>query len=58
MLANAQYPRRECMEIVGIITSVPDNEFEKTFGKIVYKVRVKINNRDIESCHRVGSQDR
>ena len=56
--ANAQYSRRECVEIVGIPTSVADNELEETFCKIVDKVGVKIDDRDIVSCHRVGSQGR
>ena len=55
---NAQYSRRECVEIMGIPISVPDNELEKTFCKIVDKVGVKINDRDIESCHCVGSHGR
>ena len=36
-----------------ILTSVPGNDREETFCKIV---GVKIDVRDIESCHRVGSQ--
>ena len=32
--ANAQYFRRECLEIVRIPTSVPDNELEKAFCKL------------------------
>ena len=53
---NTQYSRRECVEILGIPTSVPANELEETFCKIVDKIEFKINYRDIESCHRVGSQ--
>ena len=45
--ANAQYSWRECGEIVGIPTSVPDDELEETFCKIVDKVGVKIDDRDI-----------
>ena len=45
--ANAQYSRRECVEIVGIPTTVPDNELEETFCKIVDKVGVTIDDRDI-----------
>ena len=45
------------MEIVCIPTSVPDNELEEIFCKIVDKVGVKINDRYSESSHRVGSQD-
>ena len=55
---NAQYSRRECVEILGIPTSVPANELEEAFCKIVDKIEFKINDRDIESCHRVGSQGR
>ena len=53
---NVQYSRRECVEIIGTPTSV--QELEETFCKIVDKVGVKINFRDIESCRRVGSQSR
>ena len=42
----------------GIPTSVLDKQLEETFCNIVDKVGVKINDRDIESCHRVGSQGR
>ena len=48
---NAQYSRRECVEIVGITTSVPDNQLEETFCKIIDKVGFRINDRDIEHCH-------
>ena len=46
------------MEIEGIPTSVPDNKLEEILCKIVGKVGVEINDRDIESCHRVCSQGR
>ena len=46
------------MEIVSIPTSIPDDEFEETFCKIFDKVGVKINDRDIESCHCVGNHGR
>ena len=39
-------------------TSVPDNKLEEILCKIVGKVGVEINDRDIESCHRVCSQGR
>ena len=35
-----------------------NNELEKTFCKIADKVGVKINDRDIESCHRVDNDGR
>ena len=46
------------MDIVGIPTSFLNDELEETFYKITNKVGVKINDRDTESCHRVGSQGR
>ena len=55
-MANAYYSWGEYAEIVGIPTSVLDKQLEETFCNIVNKVGVKINDRDIESCHRVGSQ--
>ena len=56
--ANDQYSRRVHVKILGIPTSVRDNELEETLCKIVNKVGVKISNRDIESCHHVGCQGR
>ena len=56
--ANTQYSRGERVETVGITTSVPDKELEETLCKIIGKVGVKINDRDIESCHGVGRQGR
>ena len=56
--ASAQYSRRKYAGIVGLPTSVPDNELEETFCKFVDKVGVEINDRDIESCHLVGNQGR
>ena len=41
-LANAQYSRRKCMEIVGITTSVPDNELEKTLCNFVSMLELKL----------------
>ena len=46
------------MKIVVIATSVPDNQLEEIFCKIIEKVGVKINDRDIEFYCPVGSQGR
>ena len=40
---------------VGITTLVTDNELKGTFCKIVDKIGVKIDDRDIEFCHRLGN---
>ena len=54
--ANAQYSRRECVEISGIPKSVEDNALESTLCKIFDKVGMEINQNHIEACHRVGRQ--
>ena len=40
--ANAQYSRREFVEIVDIPTSVPDNELEETFAKLSARLELKL----------------
>ena len=59
--ANAQYSRRECLEVAGIPESVKQNELEnkslRTFNKslrIFKKVGCDIPSDNIEACHRVG----
>ena len=42
-------------EDCGYTYLVPDNELEETLCKIVDNVAVEINDRNIESCHCVGS---
>ena len=54
--ANAQYSRRECVEISGIPKSVEDNALESTSCKIFDKVGMEINQNHIEACHRAGRQ--
>ena len=46
------------METASIPTSFPDYKREETFCEIVDRVELKINDRDIESCYRVGTQGR
>ena len=53
--ANAQYSRRDCLEVAGIPESVKQNELEDKVLRIFKKVGCDfpvIN--DIEACHRVG----
>ena len=45
--ANAQYSRRECLEIVGIPRSVDDNSLEEKVIQVFEKVGC-----NIEACHR------
>ena len=54
--ANAQYSRRECLELVGIPQSVKDDDLEKIVTKIVNKVGINITERDMQAVHRIGKE--
>ena len=51
--ANAQYSRRECIEVAGIPSSVSDDNLENKVLKIFDKLGVPINPNNIEACHRI-----
>ena len=53
---NAQYSRRECLEIAGIPSSVSDKDLKEVVCKVITKAGVDITADDIEDCHRVGSK--
>ena len=55
--ANAQYSRRECLEIIGIPSSESGKDLEEVVCKAITKDGVNINADDIEDCHRVGKKD-
>ena len=55
--ANAQYSRRECLEVVCIPNSVKQNELENKVLTIFKKVGCDIKSENIEACHRVGRQN-
>ena len=50
---NAQYCRRECLEISGIPSSVSNNDLEDVACKALTKTGVERPEKDIESCHRI-----
>ena len=54
--ANAQYSRREYLEISGIPSSVSDNDLEDVVCKAITKAGVELSDKDIEDCHRVGKR--
>ena len=55
--AKAQYSRRECLEITGIISSsVSDKDLDEVVCKVVTEAGVDINADDVENCHRVGNK--
>ena len=54
--ANAQYSRRECLEITGIPSSVSNKDLEEVVCKVITKAGVDITADNIEDCHRVGNK--
>ena len=48
---NAQYSRRECLEISGIPSSLSDNDLEDIVCKAITKAGVEVSDKDIEDCH-------
>ena len=54
--ANAQYSRRECLELVGVPHSVSDGDFEEKVLKIFDKVGCSIKGNNIEACHRMSKK--
>ena len=57
--ANAQYSRRECLEVVGIPDSVQNNELEDKVLTIFKKIGSEVSPRDIEAfCRLKKDNDR
>ena len=52
--ANAQYSRRECLEVVGIHRDVSNEDLESKVLEVFNKVGCEIPSRDIEACHHTG----
>ena len=52
--ANAQYSRRECLDIVGVPDEVSGEVLEEKVLKIFGKLGCDISPDRIEACHRVG----
>ena len=49
--ANAQYSRRECLEVVGLPFSVKIKDLEGKVCSVFNRISVAINPDDIEACH-------
>ena len=56
--ANAQYSRRECLEVSGIPRDVSNENLESKVLEVFSKVGCEISSRDIEACHRLTNNDR
>ena len=51
---NAQYSRRECVEVVGLPSSIADDQLENTICRVLQHIGANITNEKIESCHRLN----
>ena len=51
--ANAQYSRRECLEIAGIPTSIPQQSFEEKVCQLFEAIGVSVDKNHIGDCHRL-----
>ena len=55
---NAQYSRRECVEVVGLSSSIEGKELEPTVCRVFQDIGVDIMGKSIEACHRLNKSDR
>ena len=51
--ANAKYSRRECLEVVGIPSSVKIKDLKGKICSVFSRIGVAVNPGDIEACHRL-----
>ena len=56
--ANAQYSRRDTIEVFGIPSSIRDQDLEDNVRNVFREIGVNINGRDIQACHRLREKDR
>ena len=56
MLENAQYSRRECVEVVGLPSSIEDKDLEPTVCRVLQHIGVGIKGEGIEACHRLNKK--
>ena len=54
--ANAQYSRRECLEIVAIPKEVEQKNLKSKVMSVLEKVGCKIDPDNIEDCHRLSKK--
>ena len=55
---NAQYSRRDTLEIVGVPGSIDNSVLEETVRGIFKKIGVEVDERDIQACHRLKEKER
>ena len=56
--ANAQYSRRDTIEVIGIPSSIRDKDLEDKVRNIFEEIGVNVNERDIQACHRLRERNR
>ena len=52
--ANAQYSRRECLEIAGIPSNIEYSKLEEKVVQVLNKVGCNVICDNIEACHRIS----
>ena len=55
--ANAQYSRRECLEIAGIPQNIDHSQLEDKVIQVLNKVGSSITSENVEACHRISSKN-
>ena len=50
--------KRECLEVVGIPTSLSNDSQEANISKVFDKLEVHVEGKDIQACHRLKDNDR
>ena len=55
--ANAQYSRRECLEVAGIPRQIDDKDLETKVLSIFQKIGCTIDPTFIDDCHRLGKNN-
>ena len=55
---NAQYSRRDTMEITGIPNSIGNSVLEETVRRVFKKIGVEIDERDFQACHCLKGKER
>ena len=56
--ANAQYSRRECLEVVWIPASIPNDWLDANISEVFDKLGVHVKGNDIQACHCLKDNDR
>ena len=50
---NARYSRRECVDLVGLPSSIADDQLENTVCRVLQHIGANITDEKIESSHRL-----